>query len=294
MPSALHHLVESVTDTYTVVAEHPRPGDIRPSVWEVNGPDGERWFGKLHAGAKLHHREVTAYQKWTVALGAGRAPELVASDTQTRTALITAVPGRGLDTLRLPAEQERAAYEQAGELLARFHTAAADEPTPAATEEAWDEAVAQLLDRTAAYVPEYDLAIVRTLAEEVPPSLPQVSQHGDYMPKNWMWDETEQRLRIIDFERAELLPAAYRDLSRLRYRILHHRPDLNAAFHHGYGRPLTTEELVACRAYGALDALDSLNWGIKHRDGGLVDEAHIMLENLRLETRKRVWGGWRT
>ncbi|WP_264300182.1 hypothetical protein [Streptomyces phaeolivaceus] len=40
--------------------------------------------------------------------------------------------------LRLPAEQERAAYEQADELM------------PAATEEAWDEAVAQLLDRTAA------------------------------------------------------------------------------------------------------------------------------------------------
>ncbi|WP_404818949.1 phosphotransferase [Streptomyces phaeolivaceus] len=32
--------------------------------------------------------------------------------------------------------------------------------------------------------------MVRTLAEEAPPSLPQVSQHGDYMPKNWMWDES--------------------------------------------------------------------------------------------------------
>ncbi|MEU9190682.1 hypothetical protein AB0D14_40485 [Streptomyces sp. NPDC048484] len=74
MPSALHHLVESVTDTYSVVAEHPRPGDIRPSVWEVSGPGDERWFGKLHVGAKLHRREVTAYQKWTVALGADRAP----------------------------------------------------------------------------------------------------------------------------------------------------------------------------------------------------------------------------
>ncbi|MDX3066797.1 aminoglycoside phosphotransferase family protein [Streptomyces sp. ND04-05B] len=294
MPSALHHLVESVTNTYTVVAEHPRPGDIRPSVWEIKGPEGEWWFGKVHAGPKLHRREVIAYQKWTVALGADRAPELVAADTQMRTILITAVPGRSLDILRLPAEQERAAYEQAGELLARHHTATADEPTPEATEEAWDEAVARLLERTATNVPEHDLAMVRMLAEKAPPRLPQVSQHGDYMPKNWMWDETEQRLRIIDFERAELRPAAYRDLSRLRYRILSHRPDLNAAFHHGYGRPLTTEELVACRAYGALDALDSLNWGIKHRDVGLVDEAHIMLESLRLETRKQVWVGWRT
>ncbi len=42
MPSALHQLVESVTDTYTVVAEHPRPGDIRPSVWEVKAPGHDR------------------------------------------------------------------------------------------------------------------------------------------------------------------------------------------------------------------------------------------------------------
>lgn len=293
MPSALHHLVESVTDTHSVVAEHPRPGDIRPSVWEVNGPGGERWFGKVHAGPKLHLREVTAYQKWTVALGADRAPELVAADTRTRTVLVTAVPGRGLDTLRLPAEQERTAYEQAGELLARFHTAAADEPMPEATEEAWDEAVGRLLDRTATHAPEHDLALVRTITKEAPPRLPQVSQHGDYMPKNWMWDETEQRLRVIDFERAELRSAAYRDLSRLRYRILCHRPDLDAAFHHGYGRPLTEEEQIACRAYGALDALDSLVWGIEHRDIGLVDEAQTMLENLRQEIGKSVWGGWR-
>ncbi|MFE7271848.1 aminoglycoside phosphotransferase family protein [Streptomyces sp. NPDC057623] len=293
MPSALHQLVESVTDTYMVVAEHPRPGDTRPSVWEVKGPGGDQWFGKLHAGPKLHRREVTAYQKWTAALGADRAPELVAADTQTRTILITAVPGRSLDTLRLPAEQERAAYEQAGELLARHHTAAADEPTLEATEEVWDETVAQLLERTATNVSEHDLAMVRMLAGEAPPSLPPVSQHGDYMPRNWMWDETEQRLRVIDYERAELRPAAYRDLSRLRYRILRRRPDLHAAFHSGYGRPLTEEEQIACRVYAALDALDSLDWGIKHRDIDLVDEAHTMLENLRRETGKRMWGGWR-
>lgn len=97
MPGALHQLVGSVTDTYTVVAEHPRPGDIRPSVWEVNGPGGERWFAKQHAGPKLHRREVDAYQKWTISLGADRAPELVASDAETRAVLVTGVPGGSLN-----------------------------------------------------------------------------------------------------------------------------------------------------------------------------------------------------
>ncbi|MEW2399996.1 aminoglycoside phosphotransferase family protein [Streptomyces sp. NPDC046862] len=292
MPSALHQLVGSVTDTYIVVAEYSRPGVNRPSLWEVDGLHGARWFAKQHAGPKLHRREVDAYGKWTVALGADRAPELIASDVETCTVLVTAVPGRSLDTLRLPAEQERTAYEQAGELLARHHTAAADEPTTKVTEETWDSTAAKLLDDAAPHVPEHEITLVQALVKEAPPLLPQVAAHGDYMPKNWMWDETEQRLRVIDFERAELQPAARRDFSRLRYRILLQRPDLLAAFHHGYGRQLTEQELAACRAYAALDALDSLSWGITHRDIGLVDEAHTMLENLRQESGGRLWGGW--
>lgn len=37
MPDALHRLAGSVTDTYTVTAEHPSPRDIRPSICDVSG-----------------------------------------------------------------------------------------------------------------------------------------------------------------------------------------------------------------------------------------------------------------
>ncbi|MGW1006451.1 aminoglycoside phosphotransferase family protein [Streptomyces sp. NPDC002520] len=293
MPDALHRLVGSVTDTYTVAREHPRPGDIRPSVWEIHAPGGERWFAKVHAGPKLHAREVNAYRKWTVSLKTGRAPELLASDAESRTVLLTAVAGHSLDTLRLPTEQERKAYGQAGELLSRQHAAAAAEPGADVPQEQWDETVARLLHSAAPYMPEHESSVARALLGEAPPRLPQVAGHGDYMPKNWMWDEAEQLLRIIDFERAEMQPACRRDLSRLRYRVLVQHPDLDAAFHHGYGRPLSEEELAACRVYGALDAVDSLTWGVQHHDRGLVDEAHTMLDNLRLEHPGRVWSGWR-
>ena len=292
LPSALRQLMKAVSDAYTVVAEHPRPGDLRPPVWEIHGPAGERWFAKQHAGPKLHRREVDAYRKWTVALGSDRAPELVSSDVESRAILVTGVPGLGLDTLRLPADQETKAYKQAGELLARLHTSASDEPSTGAPEEAWEARVAKQCARAARYVPQHDLALVRALTEHAPARLPCVAAHGDYMPKNWLWDESEQRLRIIDFERAELQPAVQRDLSRLHYRVLRNQPSLDAAFHHGYGRLLSVEEQVARRAYAALDALDSLSWGIEHRDLGLVDEAHTMLENLRLEDNRQVWGGW--
>ncbi|RSN18878.1 aminoglycoside phosphotransferase family protein [Streptomyces sp. WAC 01325] len=292
MPHALHQLVGAVTDTYTVAAEHPRPSDIRPSLWKIQGPTGERWFAKQHVGPKLHRREVHAYQEWIHVLGSDRAPTLVAMDTDARTVLVTALPGRSLDALRLPAEQELKAYEQAGELLARHHTAAAEETAADATEDEWGETASKVLAAAAAHVPGHEMATLQALLREAPPRLPHVAAHGDYMPKNWLWDETEQLLRIIDFERAELQPAPRRDFSRLRYRILLHRPDLNAAFHYGYGRGLTDEELAACRAYGALDALDSLTWGIQHRDVGLIDEAHTMLENLRSETGRLIRGRW--
>ncbi|MFF0188602.1 hypothetical protein [Streptomyces sp. NPDC005244] len=50
MLGALHQLVESATNACTSVAEHPRPGGIRPSGWESNGPGGERLFAKQNAG----------------------------------------------------------------------------------------------------------------------------------------------------------------------------------------------------------------------------------------------------
>lgn len=49
-----------MTNAYSVVAEHPRPRDCRPSVWEVAGPDRERCLAKQHAGPKLLQCEVDA------------------------------------------------------------------------------------------------------------------------------------------------------------------------------------------------------------------------------------------
>jgi hypothetical protein len=289
LPEAFHGLMAPVADTYAVIAEHRRPDTLRASVWEIEGPDGTRWFAKQHAGPKLHRREVEAYQKWGGALGPDRAPALVASDAEARTVLVTAVPGASLDRLRLPAEQEQA-YRQAGLLLARLHATDTGQPPSDAVEEDWNEVLAKLLDSAAHYVTADDIALLRSLAQQAPVGLPKVAAQGDYMPKNWMWEEREQRLRVIDFERTQLEAAARRDLSRLHYRILHQRPDLAAAFYSGYGRRLSPEELHARMAYAVLDALDSVCWGVTHRDIDLVDEAHTMITNLRAECAGRFQG----
>lgn len=290
MPAALRDLLATVTDTYTVVAEHVRHDDMRPSVWEIDGPDGKRWFAKQHVGPKLHRREVDAYERWTAALGRDRAPALVAADEQSLTVLVTALPGLGLDRVCLPAEQEREAYQQAGLLLARLHAADNGQSRSEAVEEDWGGVLSKVLDAGARYLTTDDITVLRALAQQAPPALPKVAAHGDYMPKNWMWDEREQRLRVIDFERTQLETAARRDLSRLHYRILHHRPDLADAFYSGYGHPLSAEEKAARTKYAVLDALDAVRWGVEHHDIDLVDEAHTMVANLRAEHTCRAVG----
>lgn len=284
------NLLSTVTDTYTVTAEHPRRDSLRSSVWEIEGPDGTRWFAKQNAGPKLHRREVDSYLHWTTALRPDRAPKLVASNAETRTVLVSAVPGQSLDKLRLPAEQEREAYRQAGLLLARLHAATGHE-SPATAETDWDTRLEKLLAGAERYVTPDDIALLRVLVKQAPRASRVVTAHGDYMPKNWMWDEREQRLRVIDFERTQREPAERRDLSRLHYRVLHHQPDLAAAFYDGYARTLTAEGQQARIAYAALDALDGILWGTEHHALDLVDEAHVMIANLRSgHTRRTV--GW--
>ena len=84
--------------------------------------------------------------------------------------------------------------------------------------------------------------------------IPGVPTHGDAQPRNFLWDAPDERLALIDFERAEVAPAV-RDLVRLEYGPWDGRADLRASFLAGYGRTLTGTEEAALRSFAALDAL---------------------------------------
>ena len=59
-----------------------------------------------------------------------------------------------------------------------------------------------------------------------------VATHGDYHPRNWLWDDGT--VRVIDFGRAAWRPAMT-DLARLATREWLGRPELETAFLEGYG-----------------------------------------------------------
>ncbi|MFF4509163.1 phosphotransferase enzyme family protein [Streptomyces sp. NPDC001401] len=284
MPETVHRLVTSVTSDFRIVADHSSAGEGRPAVWEVEGSDGRRWFAKHNPGPKLYRREVDAYQRgWAAALGRDRAPSLAAFDGEARVIVTTSVPGRTVRGLRLDSKEEQEVYRQAGLLLARLNAAEAEAPKSGACAVSWGESVEKMLVGASLYLTANDTAMLRAITKDAPPKLPRLVSHGDFMPRNWLWDGTERRLRIIDFERTCVESVMWRDFPRLVYRILRARPDLEAAFEAGYGRTLTADERQACSAYASLDAVSALRWGIQHRDIEAVDEAHTMLRHLHAE-----------
>ncbi|MFD9483364.1 aminoglycoside phosphotransferase family protein [Streptomyces sp. NPDC059991] len=291
MPEAVHDLVTSVTGTFRVVADRSSPGTGRPRIWEVEGPHGCRWFAKQNPGPRLQQREATAYESgWPSLLGPGRAPLMAAHDPTAQALVITAVPGQPVRGQRLAAEQEREVYRQAGQLLARLNTAPVVSPVPEESTVGWEAAVEKMLASARLYATPDDLVMLRELTRDQPAILPAVVSHGDYMPRNWLWDPAEQVLRIIDFERTSIEPSAHRDLPRLHYRLLRGRPDVKAAFYAGLGRTPDAFERHACAAYGALDAMSALRYGLEKRDIDSVDEAHTMLRNLRTDYTQHLTG----
>lgn len=293
MPEAVGRLVASVSGTFRVVADHSSPGIGRPRTWEVEDRHGCRWFAKWNPGPKLFRREVAAYESgWAAVLGPGRAPLLAAHDVEAQALVVTAVPGRPVRGQRLAAEQEREVYRQAGELLARLTTLPAHGHLPTAGTVDWDAEVEQMLHSARLYATPEDLTVLRSLTRERPAELPAVVSHGDFMPRNWLWDPAERVLRVIDFERADIRPSAQRDLPRLCYRVLYDRPDLEASFFNGLGRRPGEAERHAVTAYGALDAVSLLRYGLEHQYLASVDEAHAMLRNLHAERLRVVAGEW--
>jgi hypothetical protein len=94
-----------------------------------------------------------------------------------------------------------------------------------------------------------------------------------------VWDRTQRRLALIDFERAELGPLV-RNLVRLESGPWNGRPDLRDAFLNGYGRQLTAREREALLCLEALDSLSGPQWGTEHGDVEVVERARASFARL--------------
>jgi 8-oxo-dGTP diphosphatase len=244
------------------------------AVWRLSSASGGCWYLKRHSSGRFHEREVAALRNWAPALGPGRVPELAAADPEILVMVVTAVPGEPVLGLQLSTREEQQVHQQAGQMLGRLHESrlvrGAGEDASRLTSR-----VDAHLDQAGGLLTPAQRAMVRDCASRLAwlgPRVPAVASHGDFQPRNWLWDTASGRLGIIDWERAEPAPAV-RDLVRLEYGPWDGRPDLRENFFAGYGRDLTLEEDETLSCYAILDALSGLRWGLANGDDEVVSRA---------------------
>jgi Ser/Thr protein kinase RdoA (MazF antagonist) len=238
----LSQFAERVLGSYELLADCSW-GHRMSSVLRLRDETGVVWFLKRHGDRARYRAELTAYRKWTGALG-GAAPRLHAADDSLQAMILSAAPG---EAAPWPATEvtggvadrsaEQDVQREAGRILRRLHDAQPALPWPdfaAAKTEQFDRlkpSVAALLrprdlNRAAA-----EIAAVADL-----PAPAQVPCHHDYTPRNWL--VRKGALHVIDFEWCGL-DARVADFARLHLGIWASRPDLQEAFLDGYGQQLS-------------------------------------------------------
>jgi Ser/Thr protein kinase RdoA (MazF antagonist) len=280
LPLAIEGFAAETAGRFGAVIDRswPRNGS---NVWELVSDTGQHFYLKRHSSTLFHAREVSAYQHWTARLGPGRAPVLLAADADLQAMLVTALPGQPARELAVPGGTEAEIHRQAGMLLRRLHGAV----PPASSLPTTSRVVARVEDhlrRSGRLLERAQVCLIRDHAarlEEMAALIPGVPVHGDAQPRNFLWDAPEERLAVIDFERAEVAPAV-RDLVRLEYGPWDGRPELRASFLAGYGRTLTGTEEAALRSFAALDALSGLLWGTANNDQDVLVRSQRTLARL--------------
>ncbi|MER5372630.1 aminoglycoside phosphotransferase family protein [Streptomyces sp. NPDC002553] len=287
LPPDLHQWVTrhvAGMDTAAVTdASWPRE-DSR--VWRVRTHQGEV-FVKLYPSTEKYEREVKGCEHAARALAGTEAPHLLASDPQRPAVVLSALPGRVVRGLPLEQAEEQRVHRLAGDLLRRWHDA--DEPISYREHQRIMESVAaqadeaaMILERLGDQLSPAEQDLVSDAAHDLPdlaPALPLAYRHGDYSPRNWLWDEAAGHHGLIDFE--ESAPGlAVEDLVWLCGAAWPTRPDLRDAFLTGYGRLLSPTEQRALVLLTARLGVSYLSTGLTKTDRILIDRGRTVLQHM--------------
>ncbi|WP_338064350.1 aminoglycoside phosphotransferase family protein [Thermoactinospora rubra] len=256
------------------------------SVAVVTDPSGNRYVLKKHTAQERFDAEVHAYRTWVPSLG-GHAPRLLAADPDSRSLVLSFIPGTPVVDLPPGTSAQRRAFAAAGETLRRLHQIppgprpSADVPLYLANRMRWWTARARdaglispaechELDRTAD-------RLARTVVGST-------ICHLDYQPRNWLLT-SDGSVCVVDFEHTRR-DARVRDLVRLEYRWWRSDPRLREAFFAGYGHHLGEAEAELMIIFGMLDGLTSLVRG----DQGLAAYGRTLLAELTSSRREAAHG----
>lgn len=235
-------------------------------------------FLKVHRQARKYRQEVHALRRWAPL--AGSAPRLLAArGAAPQALLLSARPGRGVDQLAPDDPRLVRAHAAAGAWLRRLHDLpfVDDDPVPLA--DALRMRLASWAQRQPDAFAPATLARLGGLLDAADWSgAPRRPCHGDFSPRNWLWDDAVG-LSVIDFEHAK--PDAWVvDVHGLIDGPWRARPDLEAAFWDGYGGLPTQADAARITAVRALYAVGTVAWGRAHGDGAFAAAGAEVLRRL--------------
>ncbi|WP_395108332.1 aminoglycoside phosphotransferase family protein [Actinomadura sp. SCN-SB] len=282
MPADLRRwLTDHLPDiTAATDASWPR---TQSRVWRLTTRTSTAYV-KLSPSAQSYTRETSAYRHAAAALDPDRAPQLIATDPALRAILTTALAGKVVRDLPLAPEAEAKVHKLAGRVLRRWHDHLA--PVPPQARDNLTAALAgqaaeatACLDSLGGHLTEHEQILVREVARDLPAmaaDLPLVYLHGDFSPRNWVWNPQTQTLGLIDFEMADHA-LAVQDMVWLFGAVWPTRPDLRASFLTGYGGEPTTLEQRALLLLTTRLAVSYLSAGLATNDQVLIDRGHNAL-----------------
>jgi Ser/Thr protein kinase RdoA (MazF antagonist) len=272
--------------TSTTDVSGPRENSL---VWRLDSATTAAYV-KISPGPQAFAREVHAYRHAATRLSADEAPRLLAADSDLLAIVTSPLPGVIVKDLPLPAEQELQVHELAGRLLRRWHTLS----PPATSASARAQAIASVTtraDQAAAHLAHAAHLLTdrqRTLVEqacrelpELAAALPLMFRHGDFAPRNWLWNADRNALALLDFESSDD-GIAVEDFVWLFATTWRTHPHLKQACLAGFGRDLSDAEHQALPLFTALAATSYLYAGITLHEPGLVAKAQTAFEHLRI------------
>ncbi len=214
-------------------------------------------------------RELQAHELWLKPWASrGRAVRLVQADAEASILATEFVPGHLV--LDSPVADDPGAYRQAGELLALFH-----QQTSVLDPEYESKANASMLswlDGPNRIEPAAARELRRMLDSWPTPPAQLVPTHGDWQPRNWLWNDGA--LIPIDFGRVALRPAMT-DFARLHVQDFRRNAVLEAAFLSGYGSdPRDSKAWLRIRAR---EAVGTAAWAYVHKDPEFEAQGHSMI-----------------
>lgn len=253
------------------------PG-LPPRLLNIVDSRGCRYVVKQHQDAGRFAQEVRAYITHLSEMRDITA-SLVAHDVESRTLLLSYLPGRDCDGISVSPEEGALVHHRAGAALRRLHSSSPESRTGVVGSDIAGR-MGEWIARAdqAGIVPLDDRRRLHTYALRLSTTAMEGAIcHLDYQPRNWRLHRDE--LFIVDFEHTRP-DARVRDFARLEHRHWARHPALRSAFFTGYGRALSDAEEDLLRLFGALEAVTALVRGHEIGDTALFTHGQALLRRL--------------